>query len=805
MAVAGCLFLPGAASAQGAHVLGWGLNANIQASPVPTNVMNGVSAIAAGYFHSLAILDGRVWAWGFNGYGQTNVPASAQSGVIQVAGGGAFSLALKTGGEVVPWGSGLISSNMPVAAQSGVSQIAGGEWHALALKDGCIVAWGSNSFGQCDVPPDLSNGVSAISAGGFYSLALKNGGVQVFGIPATNEYSYGIREVPAAATSGVSAISAGRWHALALKDGGVIAWGASYDGSNSFDDATMVPAAASNGVAAIAAGDLFSLALKTDGTLVFWGSTNFVGNTPVPNFAATGVTQIAAGAGHCLVVSPVMPPRFMGAVLPTPYVDHPYAGSVTAAGDPAVHYYKFGTWPSWITLGETSGAIGGTPLAQHTNKNFFAVLASNSVGQVTNFYDVSVLIMPSGPPIFLTTSPLPDGVLGEPYSVQIAASNSTTFSLILSGGNPLPAGVTLSTNGLLSGTPTELYDKFIIIRATNEVGWSNRTFNLKINPPPSPPEFFTESPLPSGVVGQPYSLQIVASNSPVFSLFAGDLPDGLSLGTNGLISGTPVRIENPTFTVQATNMVGASNRVYALEIFGPPEFVTESPLPNGKLDAEYSLQLDVLGDPTFSVAAGSLPGGMSLSTNGLLGGAPDETGSFNFTVNATNGYGESNRVYDLEIGQAPAFVTTNPLPDGKVGVVYSQQIVAAGDPAFSLFAGDLPGGLGLTGAGMVTGTPSMAGPFNFTVRATNDYGWSNRVYDLAIAALDPPAFTYIHYTNSEVRMSWTNPNPVGSVAVYFTPSITNLPVTWSNLGVQTSPWTNVAPTNPSYYQLRLSP
>ena len=800
MALAGCLFLPGAASAQGVHVLGWGLNANIQASPVPTNVMNGVASIAAGYFHSLAVLNGRAWAWGFNGYGQTNVPAAALSDVIQVAGGGTFSLALKTGGEVIPWGSGVVSSNMPVAAQSGVSQIAGGEWHALALKDGGIIAWGSNSHGQCNVPADLSNGVSAISAGGFYSLALKNGGVQVFGIPATNEFSYGIRDVPSAATSGVSAISAGRWHALALKDGGVIAWGA----TNFFDATNYLPDAVTSGVSAISAGDLFSMALKTDGTIVVWGDST-KGQTPVPNFAATGVTHIAAGVGHCLVVSPVMPPRFMGAVLPVPYVDHPYAGSVTAAGDPAVRYYKFGTWPSWITLSETSGAIGGTPLTQHTNKNFFAVLASNSVGQVTNFYEVSVLVMPSGPPIFLTTSPLPDGVLGEPYSVQIVASNSTTFSLILSGGNPLPEGLALSTNGLLSGTPTEVYDKFIIIRATNEVGWSNRTFNLKINPPPSPPEFITESPLPSGVVGAPYSVQIVASNSPVFSLFAGDLPDGLSLGTNGLISGTPTHIENPTFTVRATNMVGASNRVYALEIFGPPEFVTESPLPNGVRDVSYSLQIEALGDPSFSVAEGALPGGMTLSTNGLLGGAPDATGFFNFTVHATNGYGWSNRVYDLEIGQVPAFVTTNPLPAGQVGVAYSQQIAADGDPAFSVVAGSLPGGLELSGSGLLSGTPEATGAFNFTVRATNDYGWSNRVYDLAIAALEPPAFTYIHYTNSEVRMSWTNPNPVGSVAVYFTPSITNLPVTWSNLGVHSSPWTNVAPTNPSYYQLRLSP
>ena len=839
--------------------------------------MTGASNIAAGYNHSLAVKNGQVWAWGNNSYGQTNVPVAAQSGVTNVAGGGTFSLALKSSGTVLAWGAGIVSTNVPSSTTNGVTQIAAGEWHALALKNGGIIAWGSNSYGQCTVPSSLTSGVTAISGGGYYTMALKDGGVQIFGIEATNTLSYGIRSVPDAATSGVSAISAGRWHALALKDGGVLAWG------SPFNDATNVPAEATNGVAAIAAGDDFSMALKTNGTLVIWGDVS-KGQLPIPKYATNGITKIAAGVGHCLVISPVMPPRFTGGNIPTAYSNQVYSGYVTATADPAARYYPFGSWPSWLTLNETSGALGGTPHV--VNMYFFSIVASNAYGQVTNSYTVSVFEAPEQVPVFVTTNPLPDGIVGEVYSKQIVVSNRAVFSVVEGEGSGLPPGLTLSTNGLLSGTPSATYNSFFMVRATNTAGASNKIYNIQINQPADPPVFVTESPLPGGVVGQPYSVQIVASNGPVFSVLAGSLPAGLGLTASGMVTGTPTQIENPTFTVQATNIMGASNRVYTLEIEGPPVFNTTSPLPGGSVGVPYTLQIDALGDPTFTVVGGSLPGGLSLSAGGLLNGTPDAQGSFNFTVRATNAYGWSNRVFDLEISQIPVFTTPSPLPGGMVGTAYSQQIVASGSPTFSVVAGSLPGGLDLSGAGLLSGTPTTSGAFNFTVRATNAYGWSNRVYDVAIGQvptftatsplpdgqlgeaysqsisalgnptfsvvagglpggldlsgagllsgtptnagpfnftvqatnaygwsnrvfdlmiLQDPSFTLIRYTNGNVRVSWTNPNVGRNVEVWRTTSLTNVPVVWSNFGVQVSPWTNTTPPVPSYYQLRMVP
>ena len=856
---------------------------------MPTNAMSNVTIIAAGYHHNLALRSGRVWAWGDNSFDQTNVPVSAQSGVTNIAGGGWFSLAVKTNGSVVAWGASIVRTNVPASLTSGVTQVAGGEFHALAVKDGGVVAWGSNTYGQCNVPTNLTSNVMAVAGGGFFSLALKtNGAVEVFGIEATNEFAFGIRDVPAAALSNVAAIAAGKWHALALKtDGTLVAWGA----TNFYDPTNYLPDSVTSGVAAVSAGGLFSIALKTNGSLVVWGDET-KGQLPVPNYASNGVTQIAAGEGHCLVVSSTnLPPRFLSATIPLAYSNIVYSnGFIVAAGNPAVKYYKGSSWPGWLTLDENTGGLGGTPSILGTYS--FHVVASNTWGRATNItYTVTVLAEQLQPPVFYTTSPIPDGVVGAPYSKQIVASNGTIAFSLVAGEGSLPAGLSLDAAGLVSGTPTAVVQPaiFFRVRASNEVGASSNTYFIAVNPPNGPPVFITTNPLPNGVVGQIYQQQIVISNYPtLITNLEGNLPAGLELDSSGWVSGIPQQTEAASFIVRATNTLGASNKTYNLEIKGPPVFTTTSPLPYGVVGVAYSNQIVATGDASFSLYSNSLPAGLGLAASGWVTGTPTTVGTSNFVVRATNDYGWSNRTFEIQVGAVPAFTTTSPLPfgvvgvpyattiaatesptfslvdgnppagldlaasgqvtgtpvmagtsnftvratntygyadrafaleigavpsfittsplsNGVVGVAYSQQIEATGADSYGLVDGGLPDGLGLAATGWVTGTPVSAGTSNFTVRATNLYGFAERAFDLFINSQLPPRFTVIFGTNSGVYIAWTNPNPSGNVQVWYATNIVRAPVMWSNLDVQVSPWTNTAPTQPAYYQLRLVP
>ena len=269
-------------------VVAWGNNSDGQAR---APVLADVAAVAAGDFHSIALLDdGQVVEWG-----KSVGTKPTLTGVTEIAAGGSHNLVRQSNGRVLAWGdNGSGQATAPTDIVTAV-KVAAGARHSLALlANGTVRGWGEDYLGKNAAPASLTGmTVIAIAAGENHSLALKNTGeVVAWGDNAALQ-----TDVPAEALSGVTAIAAGWNHNLALKsNGSVVAWGLNNGGQ------TDVPAAASSGVVQIAAGDTYSMALKSDGTIVTWGFTAVENPvTVVPN-GTTEVTQIAAGANHALAL-----------------------------------------------------------------------------------------------------------------------------------------------------------------------------------------------------------------------------------------------------------------------------------------------------------------------------------------------------------------------------------------------------------------------------------------------------------------------------------------------------------------------
>ena len=261
-------------------IVGWGANYSGQASP-PSG--SDFLAIAAGGEHSLALSsDGTIVGWGYNSHGQARPPSG--SDFVAIAVGRYHSLALKSDGTIVGWGYNSDGQARPPLGSDFVTIAAGGS-HSLALKsDGTIVGWGYNYSGQSS-PPSGTDFV-AIVAGGSHSLALKSDGT----IVGWGYNYYGQASPPSG--SDFVAVSAGEYHSLALKsDGSIVGWGRNYEGQSS-------PPSGSDFVA-IAAGGLHSLALKSDGTIVGWGWNNY-GQARPPS--GTDFAAIAAGGVHSLAL-----------------------------------------------------------------------------------------------------------------------------------------------------------------------------------------------------------------------------------------------------------------------------------------------------------------------------------------------------------------------------------------------------------------------------------------------------------------------------------------------------------------------
>jgi alpha-tubulin suppressor-like RCC1 family protein len=286
--------------------------------PVPVKELTSVSALAAGEHHGLSLLsNGGVKSWGAGTYGQLGnrehtfvsyVPVSVEgiNEATAVAAGGFHSLALLQSGQVMTWGDnlrgelgigttsgpetciangGVPCSNVALTVPSlnEVNAIAAGESFSLALlRSGHVMAWGENRDGQLgdgteatsDVPVEVKGltEVVAIAAAGNKAFALlRSGKVMAWGQGAFGELGDGgtansLVPVEVKGLTEATAIAAGYWHGMALlRSGKVVTWGENQVGQlgTGNESNALVPAEVPglSGVAAIGAGDFHSLVI----------------------------------------------------------------------------------------------------------------------------------------------------------------------------------------------------------------------------------------------------------------------------------------------------------------------------------------------------------------------------------------------------------------------------------------------------------------------------------------------------------------------------------------------------------------
>ncbi len=202
------------------RVYGWGANDYRQLN-IPIAAHSGVTSIAAGPSHVLAIKAGSVLCWGSDLSKQCSGKPAGLNGVVAVAAGNGYSLALKSSGKVIGWGKNTAGQvSIPSTAGSHIVGISAGTNHALALRDtGTVIGWGNNSIQQAIPPPGLKD-VYAISAGNGFSLALKrNGSVVGWG-----QKSQGQLSIPV--TNNAVSIAAGQFNSvIGLRNGSVLVVG----------------------------------------------------------------------------------------------------------------------------------------------------------------------------------------------------------------------------------------------------------------------------------------------------------------------------------------------------------------------------------------------------------------------------------------------------------------------------------------------------------------------------------------------------------------------------------------------------
>ncbi|WP_369915231.1 putative Ig domain-containing protein [Xanthomonas sp. NCPPB 3005] len=337
----------------------------------------------------------------------------------------------------------------------------------------------------------------------------------------------------------------------------------------------------------------------------------------------------------------------------------------------------------------------------------------------------------------VTVSPasLPAATAGSAYSQTLSASGGTApYSFAVSAGT-LPVGVQLSPGGVLSGTPTSSGSFNFTATATDSGGSptsGSRAYTLTVA---SPTITLPATTLAGGTAGQAYTAAINPATGGIapytYTLSAGALPAGVTVNSaTGALSGTPTVAGNFNFSLTATDSTtgtaGQASQSYSLSIVSPTLAIAPPTLPAGAIGTAYSQTLSTSGGTApygYVISAGVAPTGLTLTTGGVLSGTPTVAGNFAFTVSVTDAHGfGAAQAYTLSIASPTLTIAPPTLPAGTAGSAYSQTLSASGGTApytFVVSAGALPAGLTLTTGGALSGTPTVAGSFAFTVTATD--------------------------------------------------------------------------------------
>ena len=239
-----------------------------------------------------------------------------------------------------------------------------------------------------------------------------------------------------------------------------------------------------------------------------------------------------------------------------------------------------------------------------------------------------------------------------------ALSNSAVTYTLDSGS--LPPGLTLTTAGAITGTPTSAGTFGASIAVTNATTTTTQSFSGTV--------YGFTNPAINGTFarGTAFTSTLTSNLGSVvlFGIASGALPTGLVLHQDtGVVSGTPTVPGSYAGTFTVTDGNGTATQAFVLTVPGAPSFANPTqaftllPGVTGTTTAP-SFVASAYPASTFSIQSGSLPPGLTLTSNGTLTGVATTAGTYTGTVLATNTLGSATQTFAITVKRVTATVST---------------------------------------------------------------------------------------------------------------------------------------------------
>ncbi|MEN9800347.1 MAG: hypothetical protein RL653_4044, partial [Pseudomonadota bacterium] len=328
----------------------------------------------------------------------------------------------------------------------------------------------------------------------------------------------------------------------------------------------------------------------------------------------------------------------------------------------------------------------------------------------------------AAPSMRVSTVQLPDGTADRPYLFRLAATGAS--GAVTWSATGLPAGMQLdAATGMLGGTPTlaDIYAFDVVASASGRT--ASARLVLRVLTGSTELSILTRALPPVINTNQPYGTSLAAAGGRrpyQWSITSGTLPKGLALGADGTISGTPVTAQvqtgESTLGLQVVDANGnrATGSVKVRVVASGSLLIRTLELPDAMTGSDYvaDVQASMAGTATlaspltWSVAAGELPSGVTLTTSldrGLFSGKALEAGLFSFTLQVEDASGRVDTAdYVVRIFpntfRISADVPVSLFPGEQVALTLSS--TSASPVSWRLYSGALPPGVSLSAEGV---------------------------------------------------------------------------------------------------------
>jgi hypothetical protein len=485
--------------------------------------------------------------------------------------------------------------------------------------------------------------------------------------------------------------------------------------------------------------------------LILNAATGAISGTPTTagTFQVNAAVSAAGGgsAARTIPLTVVSGLTIVTGSLPAATVGQAYTATLSVSGGTAPYTWAVaaGALPAGLTLTGGTGVIAGTPISA-TGSPFTMTIRVTDANNVTDSKPLTIAVTAG---LTILTTALPQAFQGVAYTATLIATGGSgtgyTWSIV---SGSLPAGLALQPTGAISGTPTGIDQPAFTVRVTDSLG-ATATRSLQISSAGAATLSIITTTLPTGAIGVPYTASLQAtggSSAYQWAVSGGQLPPGISLSLQGVLSGTPAAGGTFSFTVRASDAQSPASfaeRGLTVTISGGGLTISTSALPTASVGSNYNVTLQVTGGTqpfTWSVQAGQLPFGLGLSPAGQVSGIPAVPGNYTFNARVADATGAfATRVLTLVVNPALT-ITNSALPPGSIGVAYSVQLTATGGSGagytWGLLSGPLPQGLVLNPAsGVISGVPVANGASSITVQVSDSGGaTASRSFSITIGS-----------------------------------------------------------------------